>query len=143
MKLILLVVFSGTILFGANFYKVDNHIVDSVNNTMWQDTKDDIKILRNQDEAMVYCENLELDGYSDWRLPSQKEFAKIIDKMRKHNEPKIVKAFEYAALEHYWIKDKTWRNFNKWGYYAYLTSGTFYYDNKTYLKYVKCLRGGN
>lgn len=143
MKQIFLFFILFSFVFGLDFYKSENHVVDTTNNLMWQDTKEDIKVLKNQDEAIAYCENLELDGYSDWRLPSKKEFIKIIDKTRKYNEPKIVKAFEYGALEHYWIKDKTWQNFNKWGYYVYLTSGTFYYDNKAYRKYVKCVRGGN
>jgi hypothetical protein len=143
MKIIFFLLCFISVTFGVDFYKSENHIVDSVNKLMWQDTKDDIKVLKHQDTAMEYCENLELDGYSDWRLPSKKEFEKIIDKTRKDNEPKILKVFEYALSDHYWVKDKTWRNFNKWGYYVYLNSGTFYYDNKTYPKYVKCVRDGN
>jgi hypothetical protein len=142
MKVILFLQLILATLFGADFYKVDNHIVDTTRNTMWQDTKDDIKIVKDHKSAVTYCENLELDGFSDWRLPSRKDFENIIDKKRKDEEPKIVKVFQYALLEHYWIKDKTWRNFNQWAYYVYLKSGTFYYDNKTYPKYVKCIRDG-
>lgn len=143
MKIILLLHFVIATLFGVDFYKSENHIIDTARNTMWQDTKDDIKVLKHQKTAVEYCENLELDGFSDWRLPSRKEFENIIDTNRKNGQPKIIKIFKYAVPDHYWVKDKTWRNFNQWGYYVHLQSGKFYYDNKTYPKYVKCLRDGN
>jgi len=142
MKIILLIVLSVSILFGTNFYKIDNHIVDTVNKKMWQDSPENIKVLKNQKNAIAYCENLDLDGYSDWRLPSIKDFEKIIDKNRGYKDPKIIKSFEYALPDHYWLTDKTWRNFFTWAYYVHLISGTFYYDNVTNPKYVKCVRDG-
>lgn len=128
--------------FGIDFYRTDNRVVDVAHKLLWQDTTDNTKILKNQNDAIKYCEDLELDGLSDWRLPSVKEFEHIIDKTRKHNEPKIQKQFQYVLLDQYWLKDKTWRNFFKWGYYVFLKSGSIYYENNTYLKYVRCVTDG-
>ena len=143
MKNLVLILCCISFGFGVDFYRTENHVVDTQNNTMWQDTQENIKVLKHQDTAIEYCENLELDGYSDWRLPTVEEFKKIIDKKRKPSEPKINKVFQYATPDHYWLKDRTWRNFYQWGYYAHLKSGTFYYENRTYPKYVKCIRDGN
>lgn len=143
MKSIFLFLLFSSLIFGVDFYKSENHVVDTLNNTMWQDSPNDVKVLKHQDTAVLYCEDLELDGYADWRLPTVKEFKKIIDKKRKNKEPKIVKAFQYVLLDHYWTQDRTWRNFFTWGYYVHFNTGTVYYDNKTYPKYVKCIRDGN
>lgn len=50
---------------------------DLVTGLMWETvpSSDDY----TWDEAVEYCENLELDGYTDWRMPSLKELFSISD----------------------------------------------------------------
>jgi murein DD-endopeptidase MepM/ murein hydrolase activator NlpD len=50
-------------------------VIDHVTGLTWQRHDDGIK--RTWTEAMDYCENLTLDGYSDWRLPQKKELQSI------------------------------------------------------------------
>ncbi len=54
-----------------------NTVTDTYRNNMWQ-RKDD-SVLRTWADAKSYCENLSLDGYTDWRLPSASELQTIID----------------------------------------------------------------
>jgi hypothetical protein len=39
---------------------------------MWQATDDGVE--RSQEEALIYCAELELAGFNDWRLPTLEEF---------------------------------------------------------------------
>ncbi len=53
----------------------DGTITDNVTGLMWQQ----IPVPENMsyEEAIQYCENLELAGYTDWRIPSAKELFNI------------------------------------------------------------------
>ncbi|MCO7223255.1 DUF1566 domain-containing protein [Pleionea sp. CnH1-48] len=54
-------------------YSQANTVTDTVNRIMWQD---DIVVKTNEftfAEALNYCESLELDGSTDWRLPNINE----------------------------------------------------------------------
>jgi hypothetical protein len=42
------------------------------------------------EEALAYCETLDLVGQSDWRLPSFREFASILDWGRVEPLPAVV-----------------------------------------------------
>ena len=55
----------------------DSTVSDLATGLMWQKT-DDGKA-RNWQEALDYAENMTLAGYSDWRLPNQKELHSIVD----------------------------------------------------------------
>ncbi|MCL3782607.1 DUF1566 domain-containing protein [Prolixibacteraceae bacterium JC049] len=62
---------------------VDNNngtITDKSTNLMWQKTDDGTG--RNWLEAINYCEDLELAGYTDWHLPHAKELHSIVDYTR-------------------------------------------------------------
>jgi len=50
-------------------------VIDNVTGLTWQ--RDDDGIKRTWPQAMDYCENLALAGYSDWRLPTKKELQSI------------------------------------------------------------------
>jgi hypothetical protein len=66
-------------VYGVNNF-VDNGdgtISDRATGLMWQKTDDGKG--RNWQEALDYCEHLELAGYDDWRLPDQKELHSIVD----------------------------------------------------------------
>ena len=139
MKILSLLFVIISISFASDFFKNGNYVVDKKHNLFWQDTKDNITILKNQAGAVEYCENLTLSGYSDWELPTREQYEYIIDKSRK-DELLINRRFEYVLSDHYWTSDRTWRNFFRWGYFVYFKSGTFYYENKTYPKYLRCVR---
>ncbi|MBD0777621.1 DUF1566 domain-containing protein [Maribacter sp. ANRC-HE7] len=55
----------------------DETVTDNVTGLMWQKipTTDEF----TWEEAKEYCENLELGGYDDWRMPSAKELFSISD----------------------------------------------------------------
>ncbi len=44
---------------------------------MWQQEDDDVN--RNWKDSITYCEGLSLVGHSDWRLPTIKELANIVN----------------------------------------------------------------
>ncbi len=139
MKILTLLIFFISYSFSSNFFKNGDYVIDKVHNLYWQDTIDNINILKNQEGAVEYCENLYSSGHSDWVLPTREQYKYIIDKTRK-DEKLINRRFEYILSDHYWTSDRTWRNFYRWGYYIHFKSATFYYENKTYPKYVRCVR---
>ena len=52
-------------------------VIDNNTKLMWQQQDDDLT--RTWDEAVTYCQNLELAGLSDWRLPGIKELKNIVN----------------------------------------------------------------
>jgi len=141
MKIVTIILFSTLLLFGAKLTKSGEYIIDDSNKLMWQDSYDNIKIRLTQEEAVQYCEDLHFSGFSDWRLPSTEEYKTIIDKTRVKEELMINKAFKYILPESYWSSDRTWiRNFGRYGYFVFFKSGAIYYQNRTYKKFVRCVR---
>lgn len=58
----------------------DNHngtVTDNVTGLMWQREDDDIT--RKWESAKLYCDNLALANYTDWRLPIYSELLGIVD----------------------------------------------------------------
>ena len=55
----------------------DDTITDSATGLQWQ--RDDSGQGMNWEDALAYCEGLELGGRDDWRLPNAKELHSIID----------------------------------------------------------------
>ncbi len=55
----------------------DGTVTDLATGLMWQQT--DSGQGMNWEKALSYAENLELGGYSDWRLPNAKELQSIVD----------------------------------------------------------------
>lgn len=138
-KILFIILLSFTFSFGSNFVKINDYILDKEHNLFWQDTQENITILKTQVEAISYCDNLNLSGYSDWKLPTREQYKYIIDKTRK-DELMINRRFEYILSNDYWSIDTTWRSFGRYGYYIFFKSGAIYYQNKTYPKYVRCVR---
>lgn len=58
----------------------DGTITDLATGLMWQ--KADSGMGMDWQDALEYAENLELAGYSDWRLPNAKELQSIVDYSR-------------------------------------------------------------
>lgn len=146
MRTLILLFISLTILNGADdvlksteLKKSGDYVIDKQYNLMWQDTKDNINVLVSHIKAPEYCKNLHLGGHTDWRVPTVDEYKTIIDKKRK-DELMIDRAFVFINQDDYWTYDRTWRNFGRWGYYIFFKSGAAYYENRTYPKYIRCVR---
>lgn len=139
MKIIILALISFVFLFSKQMYKNSNFVVDKKHNLMWQDHRENTKILISHIKASTYCDELKLGGFANWRIPSINEYKYIIDKSRG-NKPMINKAFRHILADGYWAKNRTWRTLGKYGYYVFFKSGAIYYQNRTYPKYIRCVR---
>lgn len=74
---------------------------------MWQDNEDVIRIKKSWSEAINYCENLNLNGYSDWVLPDKELLYDLYSEQR---------GLKLTADDLYWTSseysyDKAWRVF--------------------------------
>ena len=65
---------------------------------MWQDNSEVTEYLETAITAKVYCENIILNGYIDWRVPSVNEIINIIDVNEKNA---INKKFNYVKANFY------------------------------------------
>lgn len=76
-----------------------NIIYDIKTGLYWQDNDDAKKVSENWEDAKVYCQELSLDGYNDWRLPSKFELDSIV---YIKNSPAIIPVFKNIAPKYYW-----------------------------------------
>lgn len=113
-------------------------IKDPKTDLMWEDTPHVREAKIRQPRAKVYCNELKLGGFEDWRLPTIHELLTIIDYTRI--SPAILRAFSYVEDESfYWTKthvadedDAFWGvNFKR----GYSSKASEYYD-----RYVRCVR---
>ncbi len=127
----------------AHSYARTNGVVtDVATGLQWQDDYSDnggaVKDA-NWTEAMAYCDNLTLDGRSDWRLPSQKELRTLVDAGRIN--PAIDPGFVKAASSYYW-SSTVFADKASIAWIVYFYSGEDGADNKTNRNDVRCVRGG-
>lgn len=139
MKYLVFIFFLVSILNGEIYRNSPQQIVvDEENRLVWQDTKDTIQNKKKQKDALEYCENLNFASYSNWRLPTSKEYKTIVDK--KNFKTNINSAFKYNLRDSYWSSTTHWRTFWFYADYMFFVSGTVYYDNREKKKYVRCIR---
>ncbi|MBN2034530.1 MAG: DUF1566 domain-containing protein [Deltaproteobacteria bacterium] len=104
---------------------------------MWQQADDGVS--RDWYQAVAYCEDLDLGGHSDWRLPSRMELVSIVDYGRY--DPAINPVFS-AQSSLYW-SDSTEADDADFAWYVSFYYGDAYYgEYKSYTNYVRCVRGG-
>jgi hypothetical protein len=81
-------------------------VLDNLTGLMWEQKTDDSGS-RDKDntytwrDALEYCENLILGGYSDWRLPTPKEFERVVD-LERSNPAIDTVYFPYTNSGLYW-----------------------------------------
>ncbi len=91
----------GSSQYGINNYtdNADGTISDQATGLMWQQADDGNTY--DWEDALAYAENLNLAGYSDWRLPNAKELHSIVDYSRSpstSNSPAIDPLFSCTGI---------------------------------------------
>ena len=132
MKKILLVLIWASLLFGASK-------TDSTTGLMWQDNSDAKSLELNWNDAIEYCQELTLDGYSDWRLPSIKELQTLVD-ISKY-KPAIKGGLDNTASYYYWSSSVHVSDSSQAWVVHFGDGGTNHYKKAGKL-YVRCVRVG-
>ncbi|MGA1931583.1 DUF1566 domain-containing protein [Arcobacter sp. YIC-464] len=113
-------------------------VIDTNTKLMWIDNLDVIKIKKNHEDSIEYCENLVFAGYSNWRIPTIDEFKTIVNKKNYKNY--INYRFKYNVPDGYWALKAHWRTLWFYADYMHFVSGTPYYDSRHKTKYIRCVR---
>ena len=133
--------------FAHDFTEGNGTVMDHSTKLMWQkDTaRDNIGAYEPMtwEEALEYCENLSLGGYTDWRLPTVKELRSLVD-YEKYT-PAINAGFfpdtSFNPLDGYWSATTYVNEPNK-AWSIIFNHGDVAKSDKFTLYYVRAVRGG-
>jgi len=123
---------SGTLLM-ANSSKLDDKT-----GLIWQDNKEILENNLNYDEAKTYCQDLKVDGFDDWRLPTLREYYTIVDLRR--NRPALKNGFEIRDDGRYWTATPFVKNPEKDAWYISMSYGEAEPYKKGRVYHVRCVR---
>jgi hypothetical protein len=125
-----------------SYSRANGVVTDNATGLQWQDDYSDnsgnVK-QANWADAQTYCQALNLDGKTDWRLPSQKELRTLVD--RSHSNPAIDPVFQKTASYVYW-SSTTYAPDTSFAWGVTFGHGGGVAGNKTNSHYVRCVRGG-
>jgi hypothetical protein len=117
----------------------DGTVTDISTGLMWQQAG--FSKAKTWEQALAYCEDLNLGGYTDWRMPTFKELQSLVD-FSRYNPAIDTTYFPDTALSYYW-SSTTCTN------YLYIAAGVYFdtgsgYDGftgKDWSYYVRAVRG--
>jgi hypothetical protein len=122
-------------------------VTDNISRLKWEDSSHTKREL-NFSEAENYCENLELGGITDWRVPTNKELLYLADRS-KHN-PALNSIFQnFVSINSLW-KGFYWSNQavtysgrenENWILNSY--NGNDFLEKRTENGYVRCVSGNS
>lgn len=145
MKAVLLIITFVSLLLGAYSRDNTNEIInDDQTMLTWQDNNVVSIQTLNWNEAVDYCENLNLANYEDWRLPNINELRSIVDRTKE--DPAINLVFMHIISGDFWSSTSggPYLNNTAWGvdFLKGFGFGLGPADSKSSAAYVRCVRGG-
>jgi len=139
MKYLYLILIISTILFSSNFENITKSVIDNKSNIMWQDNIEVTQYKENIIMAKIYCSELILNGYTNWKLPNIKQLITIVDPTNKRY---INKKFKFVSGSRYISTTKFILDNSKLWYIDFKNGQLGYKKND--LKYnIRCLRDIN
>ena len=146
------IILTATILVSSllsDFYKENSMVTDIQTAFQWQDQEysqdeidgyvngNSINKVENFENAITYCDNLVLDGYSDWRLANFNELYTLVE--RNISNPALNSTFQYTPNGKYWSSTTVESNNDK-GWIIDIEYGNSEWLDKTTTAYVRCIR---
>ena len=116
----------------------DGTITDTTTGLMWQQGEGGVMAWEN---ALTYCENLNLAGYSDWRLPNVNELHSLVDSS-KYNPVIDTTKFPDASESFYRSSTTAAQDTECCAWVVSFSSGLLGYGYKSSSYYVRAVRGG-
>ena len=120
----------------------DGTVSDGYTGLMWQQATSETEM--TWEEAILYCENLSLAGYTDWRLPNRNELQSLVDKQPDPTSGSAIStAFPDTYSLPYWTStSRALIPGSAWAVgFAFGQMTPFYV--KEHHNYARAVRGGN
>jgi hypothetical protein len=131
MRYLLLINLFAVLIYAESF-------IDKESSLYWYNPDESMTEELTWHDAKLYCEDLEYDGYNDWRLPTVRELYTLVDVTKR--DPAIKKGLKFTQMDYYWSattsasnSSKKWCVDFKSGYVK-----TFHESNDYY---IRCVRG--
>ena len=120
----------------------DGTMTDNLTGLMWTKNGNLPNGTKTWEQALDYCNNLTLAGYSDWRLPNVNELESLVNA----NEANIAnwlnaQVFTDVQADYYW-SSTTNAGFEKSAWSIYMQDGQVYSYKKSNKNYVWSVRAG-
>ena len=141
--ILLMMIGVGSLMAGSFSRNANGVVTDSRTNLEWQDDYSDNSNSLKQttwQNAIDYCENLNLDGKSDWRLPNTNELVSLVDD-KKYN-PSIDAIFQNTNSSNSWSSTTDVNNVNDAWIVSFDYGHQDYNGTKANSYYVRCVRAG-
>ncbi len=125
----------------ANFTRTGNVVTDHVSGLKWEDQPTIFE--GNFSQAEAYCSNLELDGISDWRLPTNKELWYLADRNRSFPAMNpIFKNVKNSSVDFYWTNQHVTLLGSETKYWGFRSDYGFNnWLNYEDVHYIRCVEG--
>lgn len=112
-----------------------NTVKDNYTGLIWQKGKSSSKM--KWSDTKGYCQNLSLDGYKDWRVPTYRELYYLAD--RTKYAPAIDSNYFDESSEWYW-SSTVYKNNSSRAWIVLFRNGNDFYYGKSDREYVRCVR---
>ena len=124
---------------------IDDHYIDNNDDTvtdtdsglMWQQRSE---VATSWEQALLYCNDLSLAGYTDWRLPTQKELQSIVDYSRYN--PAINTTYFPDTFPYFYWSSTTYAFYTDYAWGVNYIYGIGSFNNKGGIYHVRAVRGG-
>ena len=132
MRVILLILICASLSLSSDVFS------DSKTGLMWQDNSAAKYVQKDWHGAMLFCKQLQLGGYDDWRLPNIKELIQILS--LKPRDGGMKKGFHYLGASGYYWSSSVDDSNEEFAWMMNFKRGYEYINYKTYERHIRCVR---